>query len=126
MMSFEQEVAELQRQLATVDLLLTPSRSGRAGWTELLLLKLGDLKVKMYQESGHALPHVHIDYGKHHHIASYSIDPTERLAGNLDRRYERTITEWIDARKTQLLDMWRAIQLGQDAKQLIVALAGEV
>lgn len=61
MMNFEKDVAELQRQLATVYLLAMPSRPSRAGWMKLLVLKLGDVKVKMYQETAHALPHVHID-----------------------------------------------------------------
>jgi hypothetical protein len=124
-MNLEQEVAELQRQLATVDLFSAPSRPSRSGWMELLVLKLGDLKVKIYQETGHALPHVHVDYGKHNHVASYSIDPIERLAGNLDRKYERAVTEWIASRRPQLLDVWRAAQLGQEPRELIVALAGD-
>jgi hypothetical protein len=123
-MNLEQESAELQRLLATVDLLSAPSRPRSSGWTEFLVLKRDDLKVKMYQEPGHALPHVHVDYGKKNHVASYSIDPIERLAGNLDRKYERAVTEWIATRKPQLLDLWRAAQLGQDARELIVALAG--
>ncbi len=124
-MNIENDVAELQRQLATVDLLSRPSRPTRPGWTKFLVLKLGDLKVKMYQEAGHALPHVHVDYGKRNHVASYSIDPTERLAGNLDMKYERTLTEWIHSRRTQLLDVWRAAQLGEETRELIVALAGD-
>ena len=124
-MNFEEEVAELQRKLAEADLLSMPSRPGRAGRTEFLVIKLGDLKVKMYQEPGHALPHVHVDYGKRHHVASYSIDPTERLVGSLGREYERAITEWIHARRPQLLDVWQAAQLGEETKELIVALAGE-
>src|SRR5690349_9298780 len=124
-MNLEQETAELQRQLATVDLLSAPSRPPRAGWAELLVLKRGDLKVKIYQEVGHALPHVHVDYGKDNHVASYSIDPIERLAGNLDRKYERTVTEWIASRRSQLLDVWRAAQLGQETRELILAIAGD-
>lgn len=124
-MNLEQEAAELQRQLATIDLLSTPSRPSRSGWTEFLVLKRGNLKVKMYQEPGHGLPHIHVDYGKQNHVASYSIDPIERLAGNLDSKYERAVTEWIASRKSQLLDVWRAAQLGQEARELVVALAGD-
>lgn len=124
-MDFEAEAKELQRQLATVDLLTRPVRGGRQNSLELLLLKRGELKVKMYQEPGHALPHVHIDYGRKNHVASYSIDPAERLVGNLDKKYERVIAEWIDARKTVLLELWRTTQAGGDASALIVALAGD-
>lgn len=123
-MDLETEAAELQRELATVDLLTRPSRASRSGFQEFLVLKLGDLKIKMYQEIGHAKPHVHVDYGKRNHVASYSIDPTDRLAGNLDRKYDRAIIEWISTRKAALLDLWRAAQLGQETRELIVALAG--
>lgn len=124
-LNFEEAVAELQRQLATVDLHSTSSSRGHTAGMELLLLKRGELKVKMYQEPGHALPHVHVDYGKHHHIASYSIDPAARLVGNHDRLYDRAITEWIRSRTPQLLNLWRATQIGENTNELIVALAGE-
>jgi hypothetical protein len=124
-MNLEQEVVELQRQLATVDLLSRPSRQTRSGWTEFLLLKRGELKIKMYQESGHTLPHVHVDYGSHHHVASYSIDPIERLAGNLDKKYELVVTEWISTHRTQLLDVWQATQVGAETHVLISALSGD-
>jgi len=124
-MNLEQEIVELQRQLATVDLLSRPSRQTRSGWTEFLLLKRGELKIKMYQEPGHALPHVHVDYGAHHHVASYSIDPIERLAGNLDKKYERVVTEWISTHRTQLLDVWQATQVGAETHVLISALSGD-
>ncbi|MCW5642070.1 MAG: DUF4160 domain-containing protein [Rhodoferax sp.] len=124
-MDLEREALELQRQLATVDLLTRPSRGARLDSYELLLLKRGELKVKMYQEPGHALPHVHIDYGAKNHVASYSIDPTERLAGNLDKKYERTATEWISGHRVQLIELWRTVQSGAETKNLLVALAGD-
>jgi hypothetical protein len=61
---------------------------------ELLLVKLNELKVKMYQEAGHHTPHVHIDYGRHNHVASYAINEPKRLAGTLDTKYDRT-QSWI-------------------------------
>jgi Domain of unknown function (DUF4160) len=124
-MDFDAAVRELQRELATIDLLTRPSRPGRQHFPEFLVLKLGDLKVKMYQEPGHALPHVHVDYGRKNHVASYSIDPTERLVGNLDRKYERVIVNWISERKAELLRLWSVAQAGENATALLVALAGD-
>jgi hypothetical protein len=119
------ELEELQRDLAQVDLLTTPSRSGQAGSNSFLLLKRGDLKFKMYQESGHGLPHIHIDYGRHKHAASYCIDPSNRLAGNLDRKYDRSVTEWISSRKEKLLAVWALVQAGGDPEPLTLELAGD-
>lgn len=124
-MNLEREVAELQNQLATVDLLARQGRSSRSDSFELLLLKRGELKVKMYQEPGHSLPHVHVDYGGRNHVATYSIEPLERLVGNLDRRYERAVTEWIAARSEQLLALWKATQEGVQNAQLVAALDGD-
>jgi hypothetical protein len=124
-MELEREVAELQRQLATLDLLTRPARRGRENDLELLLLKRGDLKVKMYQEPGHALPHIHIDYGRMNHVAAYSIDPVDRLAGTLDKKYEQTIAQWISVHKLELLDLWATVQSGRDASTLVVQLDGD-
>jgi len=124
-MELEQEVAELQRQLAMIDLLTRSARRGHVNDLEFLLLKRGDLKVKMYQEPGHALPHIHIDYGRKNHIAAYSIDPVSRLAGTLEKKYEQTATEWISSRRLQLLELWAAVQSGRDPSSLVVQLAGD-
>lgn len=124
-MDLADELEELQRDLAQVDLLTTPSSSGQAGSISFLLLKRGDLKFKMYQESGHGLPHIHIDYGRHKHAASYCIDPPNRLAGNLDRKYDRSVTEWISSRKEKLLAAWALVQSGGDPEPLTLELAGD-
>ena len=119
------ELEELQKDFAQVDLLTTPSRSGRAGSISFLLLKRGDLKFKMYQEPGHSLPHIHIDYGRRKHAASYCIDPPNRLVGNLDRKYDRSVTEWISSRKDKLLAAWALVQAGGDPESLTLELAGD-
>lgn len=120
---FTQDAKELQRQLAMVDLRHRPARPG--GGSEFLVLKLGKLKIKMYLETGHQNPHVHVDYGNENHVASYSIDPTSRLAGNLEAKYEKTVLLWIEQRREALLGLWQATQRGQDNTALIAALAGD-
>lgn len=119
----ESEVGELQRDLAAVDLLIRrPGRRGKDDYLELLVARRDRLKVKMYQETGHKLPHVHIDYGREHHVASYSIDPARRLAGTLDGGYDSTVLEWITSRRPRLLEVWHAMQSGYEVSRLVADL----
>lgn len=119
------DLEELQRQLAQVDMLTTVTRASRNDDLSFLLLKRGNLKFKMYQEPGHNLPHIHIDYGQQNHVATYRIDPTERLAGTLARKYDQTVTEWISSRKEKLLETWALLQAGCDPATLVLELAGD-
>lgn len=124
-MEIATDLEELQRQLAQVDMLTTATRSSRNGDFSFLLLKRGDLKFKMYQEPGHNLPHIHIDYGRQNHVASYCIDPTGRLAGTLDRKYDQFVTEWISSRKEKLLETWALLQAGSGPAPLVFELTGD-
>lgn len=124
-MELASELEALQNQLAQVDLITSPSGSSRAGDISFLLLKRGNLKFKMYQEPGHSLPHIHIDYGRQNHVASYCIDPPGRLIGNLNKKYDRSILEWISSRKGKLLETWAFVQAGGDPASLAVELAGD-
>jgi hypothetical protein len=118
-MLLEPELTELQRQLAQIDLLTKPRRRAQPDFIELLLLKLRHLKIKIYQETGHQIPHVHVDYGREHHVASYSIIDGRRLAGTLDRKYDREVVSWITKYRTQLLEVWSTAQAGQNPGPLI-------
>ena len=124
-MELTSELEALQNQLTQVDLITTPSRSSRAGDISFLLLKRGDLKFKMYQEPGHGLPHIHIDYGRQNHVASYRIDPPSRLIGNLDGKYDRSVLDWISLRKEKLLETWALVQAGGDPAPLAIELVGD-
>ena len=125
-MELEGEVRELQRQLAQVDLFTNAVGRRDKDTLELLLLKRGNLKFKMYQETGHKSPHIHIDYGRERrHTASYAIDTAERLVGTLNRKYERTVTEWISSPREKLLQLCEEVQAGGEASGLVVELAGD-
>lgn len=124
MADLQELVQALQRDLAQVDLLTRPSRSP-SGFVEFLILKSDNLKFKIYKEPGHNLPHIHIDYGKNHHAASYGIDPAVRLAGNLASKYDRSVLAWIANNRGTLLALWQALQTGTDANPLAVALQGD-
>lgn len=124
-MNLTDHAAELQLAFAQLDLLLGTSRQGKTLLLEKLLIKMGALKLKMYQEPGHKLPHIHIDYGQANHVASYSISPAERIAGTLDRRYDKAVVEWIESRKDALLALWEVFQTGGDSSALLANLAGD-
>lgn len=114
----------MQRSLAQIDLLNEPSSSRSTGFSKFLVLKLQNLKIKMYQERSHSTPHVHVDYGSQNHAASYAISGGQRLAGNLPRRYDREIGSWLDEHCDALLALWSAAQEGTDPQPLIMEIQG--
>jgi hypothetical protein len=97
---------------------------GHPGVWLFLVLKLKNLKFKMYQEKSHKTPHIHIDYGRKSHVASYSIRQAKRLAGNLDRKYDRVVKEWITENRERLLDVWANTQVGEDPVHIIAEISG--
>jgi hypothetical protein len=116
--------SKLQNELGLVDLLTRPSRSSQ-GSMEFLVIKLDRLKIKIYQEKGHALPHIHIDYGKQHHVASFSIDPPIRIEGQLDGKYDRPVREWLTRNKDALIALWTALQAGESPDALVAEVRGD-
>jgi hypothetical protein len=122
--SFSKLATELQRTLGA----LTPPMGEmrpRRGFNAYLLRRLQRLKLKMYQEPGHALPHLHVDYGKENHTASYAIDPPRLLVGGLRPREETVVLTWIGAHKDQLLAAWRSFQDGNPNSALLAELRGK-
>ncbi|ATC86219.1 DUF4160 domain-containing protein [Pseudoalteromonas arctica] len=51
------------------------------------------MKIKIYQEKGHHLPHIHIDYGRQQHAASYAIETGERIEGQAGMPHEPLLAE---------------------------------
>lgn len=123
-MTFIDLTLKLQKDLGFVDLTTRPSRPSRG--MELLVAKLDRLKVKMYQEQGHALPHIHIDYGKQHHAASFAINPPERIEGQLDGKYDRAIQAWLTQNEEALIALWAALQAGEASGALIAEMNGDL
>jgi hypothetical protein len=87
-----------------------------------MVCRLEPLKIKMYQEHGHKLPHLHVDYGRHNHVASYSIEPTEVLEGSLPSKHHAAVQFWIRRNKAKLLQLWDSIQSGVPSDELIADL----
>lgn len=122
-MALEKELAALQDVLAAVDLneRSLRYRNGRP-LVEFLVKTLQPIQIRMDANKNHRRPHVHVDYGKLHHVASYAIDNGERLVGTLDTKYDRKVRVWIGDHKTKLLQVWELTQAGQDAKPFVCQL----
>ena len=113
---------ELQQRLGTI-----PDSSqalhAREHFSAYLIRRIYALKIKMYQESGHALPHIHIDHGHgDNHSASYSIDPPGRLEGHLDARSELIVLDWLASNKEGSLQAWQSLQDGSPNYTLLAEL----
>lgn len=126
MTNINDEVKKLQRDLANIDLVMNAinKRSNNKDFIELLLVKFENIKVKMYKEIKHNNPHIHIDYGKEAHKASYSIETGLRIIGNLNKKYDKTIQEFIINNKNSLLNIWENVQNGQNVECLIANIKG--
>jgi hypothetical protein len=122
----KEEVSKLQRQLAQIEALTKPSNWSSGGLIELKLVKLQCIKIKMYQEPSHSLPHVHIDYGRHYHVSSFAINnPSSRIEGSLPLKYDKVIIDWISVNHEKLLRIWDCMQSGVDPRDFIVELKGD-
>lgn len=125
-MSLEDEFSELQRLLAQKDLITEPRKGSGSGFIELLLAKRKNIKYKMYQERGHSMPHIHIDYGHMSHVASYSVETGERLEGNLPKKYDTDVSSWLSTNKEKLVEIWKSLQDGGEPSAIIGELQGDV
>lgn len=116
----ENLIKELQHNFAKIDLITLPQDNNRR--TRLLLLKTQNIKVKIYQEKAHKNPHIHIDYGKQKHFASYEITTRNKIDGNLSSRYDKTITQWIELNQEIILNIWNNLQNGKNTLELVASL----
>jgi hypothetical protein len=124
-MRLKTELEELQRLFAQTDLLTEPRRSSNSSRMELLLVRRKNMKIKMYQEAGHALPHIHIDYGNQHHAASYSVDSGLRIVGDLPAKYDGDVSSWLERNRSKLLELWNSLQDGKQYEHLLAELSGD-
>lgn len=111
----QKETEELKSSIELIELiepLSNQNNSGKDIYFEHLIKKFVNVKVKMYLEQ-HNLPHVHIDIGKNNHSASIAIKNQAVLAGSIEKKYEKTVLDWIEKNKANLLIVWDNIQQGQ-------------
>ncbi len=69
--------------------------------------------IRMYAEpeEPHHVPHFHAYYQDH--VAIYSIDPLELIAGTLPRRQQRLVEAWAELHEAELLADWQLLQHGK-------------
>ena len=113
----DEALYNLQTAFADVDLRTRAPRG--SGGLELLLLERQHVKIRMRREENHVRPHFHIEYKKES-SASYSIEPFERLAGDLPLKYEERVRGWVLERQKDLLATWEALQRS-DVRELVHA-----
>ncbi|MBX8515468.1 DUF4160 domain-containing protein [Pseudomonas cichorii] len=131
-MEMEKEAKKLQDDLAFTDMLMSPSRGG--DFVEMAIKKLQRLTIRM-EANHHARAHVHIDYGRERHVASFAVDNGERMAGRMPAKYDRDVKKWIIQHQVKLKSLWDAMKRGEPhelilaelkAAKYVVAVKGQV
>ena len=84
------------------------------------------MSIKIYKEIGHHLPHIHIDYGKQHHVASYAIDSGLRIAGSLSPKYDSDVSNWLERNREKVMAIWNSLQDSKPHEHLLAELTGDV
>jgi hypothetical protein len=107
-----------------IDLLTRPRGGDGREVLELLLKEFQPIKIKMDGNKNHKRPHVHVEYGRHFHAASFAIDTGERMVGNLARKYDRSVQTWIGENRSKLLQVWALVQKGKDPNAIVCELRG--
>ncbi len=102
------KLKELQDKFAEIDLL---TEKGNDRLFEIFLKKLLPLEFRM-EPDHHGAPHIHINYGKQKHIASYRINDGVRVTGNLNNKYDKIVKDWIALNQKTLQEIWTAMQDG--------------
>jgi len=111
-MDLEKELAELQDTLAKTDFRGACSTANQSKDLMYLIVKvLQPIRIRIDGNKNHKRPHVHIDYGRQFHAASYAIDTGERIVG--EGAYDYEVYEWIDKNKPKLLQAWELVQAGK-------------
>ena len=112
-----EEIAELQKAFGDIDLLLKPRDFSPI--PQFLVRVLEDIKIRMDGSKNHRRPHIHIDYGRKRHTASYAIDTGEKLVGSLGSQYDRRVLKWIDEYRPKLMMLWENVQTGGRTNSII-------
>lgn len=121
-MNLDEEYSNLQLRFAQIDLFTQPQSKSRIGMLEVLLIRKQKMKIKIYQEKGHHLPHVHIDYGNNNHVASYVIKTGERLDGNLSKKYDKVVFDWLEDNREKVFKAWSELQAGNPIDHIVTEL----
>lgn len=103
---------ELQDDFALIDLL---TKKGKSGLMEILIKQFLPIEFRIEQDPNHKnSPHIHINYGRQKHVASYSLISGVRFEGNLDRKYDKSVKDWIEKNNAILIQIYNDIQNGNE------------
>lgn len=71
--------------------------------------------IRMFMEAGatHHTAHFHAYYQEH--VAVFSIDPVELIAGELPRVQQRLVEAWAELHREELQADWERLQAGRPA-----------
>jgi hypothetical protein len=71
--------------------------------------------IRMFMEAGaaHHTPHFHAYYGEH--VAVFSINPADLIAGDLPRSQRRLVEAWAELHQAELTADWERLQAGRPA-----------
>jgi len=119
--ALEEELVELQISLFLQDFFARPRSRGIHC---LSSRQMENIRVRLDATKALGRPHLHLDYGRQHRTATYAIDTGERLAGELDSKYDGRVANWIDDCRMLLLRAWDQVQAGQNAGGLVWELRG--
>lgn len=117
---FEAMAKQLQRHLGASDRMT--AMDNRQLMVKQLLVSAGQLRLRMSADRNHARPHLHIDYGPHHHAVSIAVDDSAVLAGTrgpVPRRLIEFTRAYVDHNRQTLLEIWADLKRGGAAVELI-------
>lgn len=122
------DLKDLTKRLLAVDRTSSATRNSKSSPTALLVKKVGNAKIKIYQERGHSDPHFHVDFGRLSHVASFRIATGERIEGKLPRKYDKAISQWLgqNTNRRDMQGLWKDLQAGNDGAAYILKLSDEV
>ena len=64
----------------------------------------------------HNPPHIHVQYGEYE--ATMDIRARRVLQGQLPKRVLRLVLEWLDVRRTEVEQAWKAVQMMKNPKRI--------
>lgn len=75
--------------------------------------------IRMFTEAGaqHHTPHFHAFYQEH--VAVFSLNPIDLIAGEMPRPQRRLIEAWAELHKAELEADWARLQAGQPALPIV-------
>jgi hypothetical protein len=120
------EIIQLQERFSQIDRNIAADVFTKGtGLHPLMLCRLKNIKIRMDGNRNHRRPHIHIDYKEEYHSASYAIDTGERLAGNLETQYDRSVRGWIAECRPKLIELWYVMQAGRRPETILCELNGQ-